>query len=79
MLNIYLRHPDDLRVELMMRGVLEMSHWAKPSRKTSVTKEAVSALQHMDEDPAVIDHLLLGLFNSNLVGAALEIFDNMDR
>ena len=60
--------------------VLEILHWAEQYGYTSVTKEAEAALgQHMDEDPAAINHLPWGFFSSNLVGAALEIFNNMDR
>ena len=34
---------------------------------------------HMDEDTAVVNHLLWGFFNSNLVGAALEVLNHVDR
>ena len=53
--------------------VLDMLKWAEDSGKISISHATVAALDpFMDEDPAIIDHLLLAFFNCKLTGLARE-------
>ena len=60
--------------------VKDLLDWAERSGKIPLTEEAVRNLApHMEEDPMVVNHLLWAFFQSNLVGAAKEIFDNVSE
>ena len=64
------RHP-------MMAHILR---WAENRGSNPVTKSGVESVRlWMDEDPHVINHLLWGFMNINLVGAANEIFSNTEQ
>ena len=64
------RHP-------MMTHILE---WAENRGSNPVTKGDVEKLRPwMNEDPHVINHLLWGFLNINLVGAAKDIFSNTEQ
>ena len=59
-----------------MKPLLE---WAESFGKNPIAQADVASLcLHIDEDPVIISHLMWNYFNANLVGAAKEIFDNVD-
>ena len=61
----------------MMTHILE---WAENRGSNPVTKDDVEKLRPwMNEDPHVINHLLWGFLNINLVGAAKDIFSNTEQ
>ena len=52
--------------------------WAEDAGKASIQMSDVAMLSgHFQDDPLVMDHLLWGYFNANLIGAAREIFCNV--
>ena len=53
--------------------------WADGFGKVRIVQNDVERLRpHFDEDPVIISHLMWKYFGANLVGAAKEIFDNVD-
>ena len=52
---------------------------AENSGKTPISLQDVERIRpSFEEDPVVMSHLMWNYFNVNLVGAAKEIFDNVD-
>ena len=61
-----------------LQMVGELLDWAEKAGKTTISKYDVERLQpYYSEDPLVVDHLLWAWLNSNLTGAAREIFCNV--
>ena len=61
-----------------MPSIKKLLNWAEDAGKTPIQGEDVARLSgHFQDDPVVMDHLLWGYFNVNLVGAAREIFCNV--
>ena len=63
----------------LIPAIKPLLEWAENFGKIPIAFQDVGRLRGgMEEDPAVISHLMWNYFNSNLVGAAKEIFDNVD-
>ena len=61
-----------------LQMVGDLLDWAEKAGKVGIDKQDVEKLQpYYSEDPLVADHLLWAFFNSNLIGAAREIFCNV--
>ena len=59
-----------------MKPLLE---WAESFGKNPIAQADVASLcLHIDEDPVILSHLMWNYFNANLIGAAKEIFDNVE-
>ena len=59
--------------------VKPLLEWAEGFGKAQIAQSDVEKLRpHFDEDPVIISHLMWNYFEANLVGAAKEIFDNVE-
>ena len=63
----------------LIPAIRPLLQWAENFGKTPITLQDVERLRpSFEEDPVIISHLMWNYFNVNLVGAAKEIFDNVD-
>ena len=61
-----------------MPAIKKLLNWAEDAGKTPIQVGDVEKLSgYFHDDPLVMDHLLWGYFNANLIGAAREIFCNV--
>ena len=60
-------------------AVKPLLEWAEGFGKIQIVQNDVERLRpNFEEDPVIVSHLTWNYFNANLVGAAKEIFDNVD-
>ena len=63
-----------------MPEIKRLLTWAEDAGKTPIQVQDVMDLSdHFKENPLVMDHFLWGYFNANLIGAAREIFCNVQE
>ena len=60
-------------------AVKPLLEWADGFGKVPIAQADVQGLRsNLEEDPVIISHLMWNYFDANLVGAAKEIFDNVE-
>ena len=64
----------------LIPAVKPLLEWAESFGKTPISQVDVERLRHpnIEEDPVIISHLMCNYFKANLIGAAKEIYDNVE-